>query len=407
MKKKLGLFVIPMLALGLTGCGETEDEKIEKSFATYLANSDGYTAADLDSDIGEIKFETADLIDGLTISPTKITVSMGQTGVDAYMWQKVVEGVEPAEDENWLYVNMPGEEPGDSITYKVDLKTFNEIANGFTGNFEEMAGPILDAGTDEELYASEVITNLLAAYGLDEDYSVNGILSKFNFEASDFTHLGKGVFELSDDALFDLAEDLTGMDPLDGLTATEVQNLRDNVKVLVTYANNNINNINVTVRGEEDGITSNIVMNVDLTHKNGGISKIALSVESTDTSSDYNMYTYVRVVLGEDEFTVATKMGETANDIVNDALVSLTTTSTGANFKMKSIQETVTMLDVNITTIGNWVSEGSITVVNSEDPTETYGITIDGSEVTAPEETEEEAIDMTEMLLEMMSGAMQ
>lgn len=405
-KKLLGVLAASTIMLGAAGC--KKDDGI--TFEEYLENQETYTAAKLDADLGAISFDRDTYLTALGISNTKATVTMGDVSVNTYLWEEVEEG------DKFLYVAGPFAE-GQSAAFKVNLSTID-----WTINFAKeealsnpmVSGLLADTNESGKVEISEIINNYLTAMGMDTTtFNLDSILAKVDFDINDFESKGNGVYELKLTSLVDLMEDITGQDL--GMTEDQINAMKEKLKIEFTYSKNHVQKIAVDFKAVEESeytdlsTTTNTKLTFNFEYVNDSVTKTTVDSVITTSYVDGTQvlatnYTSNQVVYGKDGISLSAKSGESATDIASDVSFSIKNENAKTTVKTKVVSEDVTMFDMTVAVIGNWISEGSI-AINAGD-TGTYAATIESNvNVTIPTATKDlEAIDMTQMLMETVSG---
>ena len=406
-KKILSILAASTIALGVAGC--KKDDGI--TFEEYLENQETYTAAKLDADLGAINLDRETYLTALGITDTKATVTMGDVSVNTYLWEETEAG------NKFLYVAGPFAEGGQSAAFKVNLSTID-----WTVNFAKeealsnpmVSGLLADTNESGKVEISEIINNYLTAMGMDTTtFNLDSILAKVDFDINDFESKGNGVYELKLTSLVDLMEDITGQDL--GMTEDQINAMKEKLKIEFTYSKNHVQKIAVDFKAVEESeytdlsTTTNTKLTFNFEYVNDSVTKTTVDSVVTTSYVDGTQvvatnYTSNQVVYGENEISLSVKSGETATDIDSDFSFSIKNENAKTTVKTTVASEDVTMLDMTVAFIGNWISEGSITINAGE--MGTYAAAIESNvNVTIPTATKDlEAIDMTQTLMENVSG---
>lgn len=378
MKKIFGLLFVPVLAVGIAGCGKDKEEPTVEpiTFEEYLQQSDTFTVENLNENIGPIKTDYDISLSSLNITNSKLTVTQNDETQNAYLWAKTEDG-----NKNLYFVAVADEE--DISATKINLSTIDQTINELKdGMLAEMEGILADTDESGEVEASEIIDNYFSAVDPSQTTtSIEDILAKFDFSIDDFNDKGNGVYQLKASSLIELVTGLTGASAEDIAVTEEMVN--EMMDVQVKFANNNIEQIKarLTTVNESAGEVDTMNVIFDFEYTDYTLSKVSItaSVQVTENTAPLNnsipedlptvedsisilsSYTYSKLVIGSNEFSYTIKTGESALEIENT--VSQSIIKEGNKITISSdVKAGENSSTGKVVFIGNWISEATLEV---------------------------------------------
>lgn len=384
MKKILGLLFVPVLAVGIAGCGKDKKEEPTVdpiTFEEYLQQSDTFTVEKLNENIGPIKTDYDVNFSSLNITNSKLTVTIDDQTKNAYLWAKT-------EDENKILYLAEDAEDESIQTLKINLSTIDQTINEVKeGMLAGMEGILVDTNESGNIEASEVIDNYLSASIPSVDKTtLEDIFSKFDFSIDDFNDKGNGVYELKASSLIELVSKITGASSED-IAVTE-EEVNEMMNVQVKFANNNIKQIktSLTIADVSSGEVYTINVSFDFEYTNFKFSKVSItsSIQVSENTAPLNnsvpeyfptledsifsSYIYSKLVIGSNEFSYTIKTGESALEIENSMSQSIIKEGNKVTISSSNTMADVISSNAKIVFIGNWISEAKINAsLNSEE----------------------------------------
>lgn len=430
MKKILRVFFALLMVLGISACnlgedGDNEEER-EVTFAEYLENSEGITVSKLNDIVGPIEIpDSTSFLTDLDIQKTKISVETeieeGETiGGDMYMWG------ETESSQKYVYVNIPSNGMSETMNLKVNLsdleESVNELLEETAGDFSSFLVDIDDSG---EVEFDEVVDTLLEAYGIDTNQiNVAAVLSKIDFNIDDFEDKGNGVYKLKASAISETLVDVLGdlfTDQVEDLEEIE-DYIEEYLNVEVKYEKEHIQQVEIQVKseyvGEENYFEQTMKITFKFTYNEDEISETQINVvnqreEEVQTedgldgemSSGFISYAYssMALVIGENEFSLSSKIGNSALDIRNSESFSIVKDSGKTTISLSVRVEDEDPITLELEVIGNWLSSLSASSAGT-----TYEVESNVNVVIPNQIKTQEAEDVTELvkdyIIEILGG---
>lgn len=369
MKKILMLLLLLLSTLSLTACfakkdddaSNSEDDKkpvqIEEDFKAFMNKNGALTRNDINEIMSSSTNEEINF-DGFNVKNTVIS------GIDGeydkfYVWQK----------GNKIYAT-----PYSSVNYKADevayidleqLEALTDVSDLLPANVQP--ADILDEALQMALKDSDI------PFTIDLD----DILSLITFTYNDFEHLGNGIFQVKNSALFNKVQEFTG----GSLKASDIQKLFEesniNLKITVAFDGKHLTGFNVNLSVTENSVTVEVAFELKLTYINDELSSISLSLTSPVAN--------INVLLSnkDDKFEYLLNIEIIYSDSGEKETMIISGFIDDENFKFNFSENGVNLIIVDLTSSGNentLALSGTITY-----STEVYTIT-SGASVVIPQE---------------------